>query len=281
MRRGAFGVVGLAAVTFGLGGCTSVGTHVGMNFGLPAELLKSPNEADVDHLVASLEAREQAYVQAANGAINGPQLFDVPLLAAATAGVAAAAFNTKNDLGPSAATLAAGAFGFRNYYRSGDRYAPYVTGARSLSCLHRVLVDLKGKDLQGALVDWNHVLPDVRKAETKGELEKEAERVGSMIDAVPDKFVSAALQVDNQVMAKLKAPTAPDAAAIIKQYRDTQAVEDNNKTANAGLKSVVDGVREKSASYDAKVKTRLGQRALIDSVTELDGKIDRCTAMSL
>lgn len=256
------------AACFGLTACTSTGT----NFGLPKALLNGPVYADATAAVEDLTRRNEAYRDAAQGAANGSQWFDVPAILAGTAGVASVAFKDTGDLAPTAGTIAAGALGFRSYYNSSSRYGPYVGGARGASCLLTLATALESAQLtRDQIAKWRSVADT-----TAGSSDSDAQALNAAANAVisaPRKLSTAAVRIDTEVMRKLKAPNAPDFAAFMTNYEAASQTRRNSQQALA----IVQGNKSTITSKLVAAQVTLSP-ALAAAIEDLDVRIEQCVA---
>lgn len=301
-------LVGAASLL--VSGCTSTGT----SFGLPAAALEAVDVTSLATVTAALSKRRLDYVKAANGAANGTQLFDVPSLVAATAGVGAAAFGLKNDLAPAAGTLAAGALGFRGYYNSGSRYPTYVGAARGLSCLEQIGLGLTTLEFADVVNDWSLLAVDTNLPD---DARQEARSQATRFRSTPHRLATAATRIDDEAIRKLAAPSAPNLAGLYQTYetavRSSQQQSAADEAARANTTDAAKGEERQIIQLNAqlpgllatgtdeakasarremearlatanslrKVEDLLSRTSLLSAISELDARIEQCVALAV
>lgn len=268
----------LVAITAALAGCSTV--H-GTSFGLPRESLSAPSYEDAAGAVADLEARNLAYIKAANGAANGSQKFDIPAILAGTLGVASSGFSgVTKDMAPTAGTIAAGALGLRTYYNGGSRYGAYVGGARGTSCLLNIAMGLQRDGLSAdTLRRWN-TLVALAPANAGSAYYDEVTSVGPIVTSALTRLTGATLRVDTEVIRKLAAPAAPDLSTYMQSYQAALGRAETEKAAVAkGQAAALRALMVADALADA--KPLLANTQLLESLAGLDARIEQCVAFAV
>lgn len=270
------GILVLAAATL-LSGCSTI--H-GTSFGLPDAVLSAPNYVDADTAVSDLQARNNAYLVAANGAANGTQIFDVPAILAGTAGVAASAFSgVTKDLGPAAGTLAAGALGFRSYYGGASRYGAYVGGARGTSCLLQAATEMKASGLTSAVIaHWRTLQGDAGTSDAP--VAADILRVAPLVTSATTRLASGAVRVDTEVTRKLSAPAAPDLSTYMTNYQTAVARGDGERQAMTEAQSKGLKMAASATPFELSASKALANARLLKALEGLDARIEQCVAFA-